>query len=158
MKVIGNIIWMLFGGLESAIVLFFYGIVACITIIGIPFGKQAFKMAKLIIAPFGKTVETHFGSHPILNILWMLWGGLESCICFYWIGILYCISIIGIPFGKQWFKMGKLVLFPFGANIVSAADKKAAEEAAKAAEAAAAVAAEAAETVAETVETATDAQ
>lgn len=154
MKVIGNIIWMLFGGLESAIALFFYGIVACITIIGIPFGKQAFKMAKLMIAPFGKVVEGHFGSHPILNILWMIFGGLESCICFFWIGILYCITIIGIPFGKQWFKMAKLILFPFGAKVVSAAQIKAEEEAAKAAEAAANVAAEAAETV----EAATDAQ
>ena len=118
MKTIGNLLWFFFTGLETAIMWFFLGIAWCITLIGIPFGKQAFKMAKLIIAPFGKTVETHFGSHPILNILWMLWGGLESCICFYWIGILYCITIIGIPFGKQWFKMAKLVFKPFGKSVV----------------------------------------
>lgn len=153
MKVLGNIIWFLFGGFESAVVLFFYGIAACITIIGIPFGRQAFKMAGLIIAPFGKVVKGNFGSHPIMNILWMIFGGLESAICFFWVGIIYCITIIGIPFGKQWFKMAKLVLFPFGATIESAAKIKAAEEAAKAAEAEAAAAAVAAEAA-----TATDAQ
>ena len=144
MKVLGNIIWFLFGGFESAVVLFIYGLLACITIIGIPFGRQAFKMSNLMIAPFGKVVKGNFGSHPIMNILWMIFGGLESCICFYFIGICYCITIIGIPFGKQWFKMGKLILFPFGATIESAAKLKAAAEAAKAAEAEAAAAAAAA--------------
>ncbi len=144
MKVIGNIIWFLFGGFESAVALFFLGIIYCITIIGIPFGRQAFKMAHLMIAPFGKVVQGHFGAHPIMNILWMIFGGLESCIGFYIIGIIYCITIIGIPFGKQWFKMGKLIIFPFGAKIESAAKLKAAAEAAKTAEAEAAAAAAAA--------------
>lgn len=120
MKLIGNIIWFLFGGFESAIALCVTGLVYCITIIGIPFGKQAFKMAKLMISPFGKTVNTNFGKHPIMNIIWIIFGGLEACIGFFILGLLYCITIIGIPFGKQWFKMGKLILCPFGATVDSA--------------------------------------
>lgn len=126
MKLIGNIIWFLFGGLETAIVLFLYGLLCCVTIIGIPVGLQLFKMAKLMLAPFGKVVSGNFGAHPILNVIWFLFGGLWSAISFFFLGLGYCITIIGIPFGLQWFKMAKLILFPFGAKIESAAALKAA--------------------------------
>lgn len=117
MKVIGNILWIIFTGLYSAIAYFLLGIVWCITIIGIPFGKQCFKFARLAIWPFGSTVDTNFGKHPIANVLWIIFGGLEMAIAFAVIGVVWCITIIGIPFGKQCFKFAKLSFMPFGAQI-----------------------------------------
>lgn len=117
MKVIGNILWIIFTGLYSAIAYFLLGIVWCITIIGIPFGKQCFKFARLAIWPFGSTVDTNFGKHPIANVLWIIFGGLEMAIAFAFIGVVWCITIVGIPFGKQCFKFAKLSFMPFGAQI-----------------------------------------
>ena len=117
MKVIGNILWIIFTGLYSAIAYFLLGIVWCITIIGSPFGKQCFKFARLAIWPFGSTVDTNFGKHPIANVLWIIFGGLEMAIAFAVIGVVWCITIIGIPFGKQCFKFAKLSFMPFGAQI-----------------------------------------
>ena len=116
MKTIGNIIWVIFGGLEMAIAYFFIGLIWCITIIGIPFGKQIWKMASLVIWPFGKKVDSNFGKHPILNVIWIIFGGLELAIVEAIIGIVFCITIIGIPFGKQYFKLAKLCFMPFGAE------------------------------------------
>ena len=117
MKTIGNILWFLLIGLWSAIGYALIGLVLCITIIGIPFGKQCFKMAKLVLTPFGKTVKTNFDKHPIANIIWLLLAGWEMAIGFIVMGLIFCITIIGIPFGKQCFKLAKLSFIPFGANL-----------------------------------------
>ena len=117
MKTIANLIWFVFGGVTSAIAFFFLGILWCITSIGIPFGKQAFKMAGLVLFPFGKRVNTNFEKHPIANALWFLLGGVGMAIGYIFLGILFCITIIGIPFGKQVFKMAKLAAIPFGATV-----------------------------------------
>ncbi len=117
MKTIGNILWFIFTGFGAAIAWFFTGLIWCITIIGIPFGKQCFKIAKLVIWPFGNEAKTDFGKHPIANVIWIIFGGLELTIGFVIIGALWCITIIGIPFGKQCFKLAKLALTPFGATI-----------------------------------------
>ena len=117
MKTLGNVLWFLFTGLGAGLSWFFLGIVWCITIIGIPFGKQAFKLAKLSFFPFGKTVNTNFGKHPIANIIWIVLGGLPLAISFLFAGLIWCITIIGIPFGKQCFKLAKLALTPFGATV-----------------------------------------
>ncbi|MBO5110130.1 MAG: YccF domain-containing protein [Clostridia bacterium] len=117
MKLIGNLLWFIFTGLLSSIAWFLLGILWCITIIGIPFGKQCFKMAKLVLFPFGKTVKTDFGKHPIANILWLVFGGLELCVGYLVVGVIWCITIVGIPFGKQCFKLASLSLIPFGASI-----------------------------------------
>lgn len=117
MKTIGNILWFLLTGLWEGIVWFFTGIVWCITIIGIPFGLQAFKIAKLIIWPFGRVVNKNFGKHPIANVIWIIFGGLFMALGFLLLGVIWCITIIGIPFGKQCFKLASLSLSPFGATI-----------------------------------------
>ena len=117
MKTLGNIIWFLLVGLVSAIAWFLLGVLWCITIIGIPFGRQCFKLARLFIWPFGAVVNTHFDKHPIANILWLIFGGLELVFGYVISGVLFCITIIGIPFGKQCFKLAKLALLPFGADI-----------------------------------------
>ena len=118
MSLLGNIIWFIFGGFVSGLSWLFSGIVWCITIIGIPYGLQCFKFASLSFFPFGKEVEYGGGAMSTLaNIIWLLffgwWMALENMI----VGLLWCITIVGIPFGNQFFKIAKLSLTPFGATI-----------------------------------------
>ena len=118
MKILGNILWFIFGGFFTALMFALIGAIWCITIIGIPIGIQAFKAAWLTLAPFGKKVVYGGGvGKIILNILWIIFGGLILSInCCIW-GIIMCITLVGIPFGKQYFKLAKLALMPFGATI-----------------------------------------
>lgn len=117
MKTLANIIWFIFGGLWLGLAWAFLGILLCITIIGIPLGKQCFKAAKLTFMPFGKKVVTHFEKHPIANIIWILVCGWEMAIGYLTSGIICCITIIGIPLGLQAFKLTALALLPFGATV-----------------------------------------
>lgn len=117
MKFLGNLIWLVFGGLITALGWFILGLLLCITIIGIPLGKQFFKFSKVMLWPMGKEVETNFDKHPVLNILWLIFFGWEMAIGHLFLGVLFCITIIGIPFGMQWFKLMRLALLPFGATI-----------------------------------------
>ncbi|ABX80707.1 YccF domain-containing protein [Acholeplasma laidlawii] len=119
MKILGNIIWFIFGGLFAGLAWFILGILLCITIIGIPIGLQFFKFAQLVIWPFGNDVNIDFNKHPILNILWIIFLGWETALGYIFIGAIFCMTIIGIPFGLQWFKLSKLALIPFGATIKS---------------------------------------
>ena len=119
MKTIGNIIWFLFGGFLGALMYFLSGIVLCVTIIGIPVGRQCFKFARLSLFPFGKEIipgESTFSF--LVNVLWLIFFGAEIALSYVVLGLLYCVTIIGIPFGKQCFKLAKLALCPFGAQIV----------------------------------------
>ncbi|MCK9536609.1 MAG: YccF domain-containing protein [Bacilli bacterium] len=116
MKLIGNILWFLLVGLWGAIYYFVAEILLCIIIIGIPFGLQCFKLGKLMVFPFGKNVKTNFEKHPIANIIWVIVLGWEMALSNLIAGIIFYITIIGIPFGKQCFKLAKLSLIPFGAN------------------------------------------
>jgi uncharacterized membrane protein YccF (DUF307 family) len=117
MKLIGNIIWFVFGGFIAAILWALLGIILCVTIIGIPLGLQCFKFANLVLFPFGREVKMNFEKHPIANILWAVLFGWEMALGYIGVGVIFCITIIGIPFGLQWFKLTTLALFPFGAKI-----------------------------------------
>lgn len=117
MKTFGNILWLIFTGFWSAVCWFLLGVILCITIIGIPFGKQCFKISKLVFWPMGKTVKTNFGKHPIANIIWIIIFGWELAVGFLFAGLIWCITIIGIPFGKQCFKLMQLAFMPFGASL-----------------------------------------
>ncbi|HOA33878.1 MAG: YccF domain-containing protein [Clostridiales bacterium] len=114
-----NILWFFLGGFIIAAVYALYGLLFTITIIGIPFGKQCFKLARLSLAPFGKEiVYPKFGAGSVLmNILWILLAGIETCALNFAIGVALCCTIIGIPFGIQFFKLAALSLLPFGADI-----------------------------------------
>jgi uncharacterized membrane protein YccF (DUF307 family) len=116
MKTVGNVIWFIFGGLFWAIASIIAGVIWCITIIGIPVGLQMFKFAKFVIWPFGKQVKEQniTGFKTIINILWIIFGGIEMALGFVITGLLLCITIVGIPFGKQYFKMARFVLTPLG--------------------------------------------
>lgn len=117
MKILGNILWLVFGRFIMAIGYFLLGLLLCITIIGIPFGLQLFKMGRLVLFPFGAEVNSRFEKHPIVNILWLIFIGWGAAVSHLITGVILCITIIGIPFGMQWFKLAKLALFPFGADI-----------------------------------------
>ncbi len=119
MKTIGNLLWFVFGGLLSGLSWWLAGIIWCITIIGIPYGRQCFKFASLSFFPFKKDV-VYGGGAPstIANIIWVIFFGIWMAIGNALIGALWCITIVGIPFGKQFFKIAKLALTPFGAKIV----------------------------------------
>ncbi|HCM89077.1 MULTISPECIES: YccF domain-containing protein [Vagococcus] len=120
MNVLGNIIWLIFGGLMGAISWFIAGCLWCVTIIGIPVGLQCFKIAGLSLWPFGKKVVYGTSSMSFLvNIIWLLVSGWVLALGHVISGILLCITIIGIPFGKQSFKLAQLALMPFGARVVS---------------------------------------
>lgn len=118
LKTLGNIVWFILGGFISWISWVVIGILWSITIIGIPVGKQCFKFAKMSAAPFGK--EIHFGDGGasfLLNVLWILLGGFVMVIEEVTMGIVFCLTIVGIPFGLQHFKHAKLALLPFGSTI-----------------------------------------
>ena len=116
MRLIGNIIWILLGGFVSAVHTAMIGLLLCVTIIGIPFGLQCFKLAGLMLTPFGQKVDTHFFRHPIANIVWLLLSGIGVVAEHLVSGVLLCITVVGIPFGLQHFKLFWLSLFPFGAK------------------------------------------
>jgi len=105
------------GGIVIAILWLLLAILSFISLIGIPFGLDALKMAKLSLNPFGKNVEINFDKHPVLNIIWLVLFGWEIFIIHVLLSTILCVTIIGIPFGLQWFKMAKFSLFPYGAKI-----------------------------------------
>ena len=118
MKSIGNLLWFIFGGFIGGMSWTLSGLFWCITIIGIPIGKQCFKLAKLAFFPFGKEVEYVGGPVSFLaNVLWLIFSGIPMAAEFALIGVLMCITVVGIPFGHQMFKLAKLALMPFGAKV-----------------------------------------
>ena len=121
MSLLGNIIWIVFGGLLMSAAYFFLGIVYCISIVGISVGLQLFKMAGLSLYPFGREVRDRNGEmgcwSMFLNILWIVFGGVEMALGHAVIGLLFCITMVGIPFGLQHFKLAVLALMPFGKEI-----------------------------------------
>lgn len=119
MAFLGNLLWFLFGGLIGGLGWTLAGCLWCITIVGIPVGLQCFKFAGLAFFPFGKEIVYGGGTFSVLvNIIWLLLSGLELTIGYVVLGCLWCITIVGIPFGKQCFKLAKLALMPFGASVV----------------------------------------
>ena len=123
MKILGNLIWLLFGGFIVAIEYFVSSILLMVTIIGIPFGLQTLKLASLAIWPFGRdAVPTHQGTgclSTVMNVLWLLCGGIWIALTHLIFGILLAITIIGIPFAKQHLKLAAIGLTPFGREIRS---------------------------------------
>ena len=117
MSCLGTRIWILLGGVWTALYWFIAGVLLSITIIGIPLGAQCFKAAKLTLAPFGKTVITHFERHPIANLLWIILAGWELAVGYLFASLICCITVVGIPFGLQGFKLMVLAFCPFGAEV-----------------------------------------
>jgi uncharacterized membrane protein YccF (DUF307 family) len=123
MKILGNLVWLIFGGIIIAVEYFVGSIVLMITIIGIPFGIQTLKMAALAIWPFGRDTRVHTRAsgclYILMNVLWLISGGLWIALTHAFFGLLLCITIIGLPFGLQHFKLTAIALNPFGRDIVN---------------------------------------
>ena len=121
MKFIGNILWLLLGGVLISFYYAVVGLLFCLTIIGIPFGLQLFKMAGVALWPFGHNIipgANDTGCLSILmNIIWIVVGGVEICLMHLTFGAILCLTIVGIPLGIQHFKMALLALAPFGQKI-----------------------------------------
>lgn len=118
MNFLGNLIWALTGGIICFICWLVAGILWCCTIIGIPVGLQCFKLSLLSLCPFGREIQNNgkFSSF-ILNIIWICISGIDLCVLHLVLGLILCITIIGIPFGKQHFKLAMVALMPFGTSV-----------------------------------------
>ena len=120
MKTIGNLIWFVLCGVWLGLSYLIAGMIACITIIGIPFGIQAFKLAGYVMWPFGRTLQESVGnrfSKGVMNVIWIIVGGIWLAIEHVLFGAILCLTIIGIPFGIKNFSMAKLALFPFDYSV-----------------------------------------
>lgn len=118
MGCLGNILWFVFGGWISGLSWLMAGCIWCVTIVGIPWGLQCFKFASLSFCPFGKEVVYGGGAVSVIaNIIWLLISGIPLAVENAMLGVIMCITIIGIPFGKQYFKIAALSLMPFGSEI-----------------------------------------
>jgi uncharacterized membrane protein YccF (DUF307 family) len=119
----GNIIWLIFGGFFAALGYFVGGLLLCITVIGIPFGVQCFKIGLFVLRPFGlQAIHSRSSSgclSILFNIIWILSGGFATALAHLTFGVVLCLTIVGIPFGLQHFKLIEVSLMPFGKDIVS---------------------------------------
>ena len=117
MGCIGNVLWFLLGGFVLGLSWCLAGVLWCVTIVGIPVGMQCFKLAGLSFFPFGKDVRYGGGAVSfLLNLIWLIVSGIPLAIVAAGCGLLFCVTILGIPFGLQCFKLAKLALMPFGAD------------------------------------------
>jgi uncharacterized membrane protein YccF (DUF307 family) len=118
MNLLLNIIWLIFGGFIVVLAYLLGGILLCITIIGIPFGIQCFKLAGLALAPFGREIrekEPPSGALAvIMNVIWIILPGLELAVFHLVMALLFALTIIGLPLAAQHLKMTRLALLPFG--------------------------------------------
>ena len=126
MKLILNILWLIIGGIVIAAIYFIIGLLMCITVIGIPFGVQLFKLGSFALWPFGRELVNGPGEpgclSVVMNLLWILLGWWEIAIMHFIFGLIFCITIVGIPWGVRHFRMAIASVFPFGKEIVSTAE------------------------------------
>ena len=123
MNFLGNLVWLIFGGLLTAIMYWIAGLMMCVTIIGIPFGVQLFKIGMLALCPFGHELVPKSGDNTgcvsvIFNVLWILLGWWEIALTHFAFGLILCCTIIGIPWGLQHCKLALASALPFGKEIV----------------------------------------
>ena len=122
MKFLGNILWLVLGGLVVALVYFLVGLLFCLTVIGIPFGVQLIKLGVYALWPFGHELVYGPGQpgclSTVMNVLWILLGWWEIALTHLVFGLILCVTIIGIPWGLQHFKMALGAVFPFGKEIL----------------------------------------
>ena len=116
-----NVLWLVLGGIVTAIEYVVSSLLLMLTIVGIPFGMQTLKLAGLALWPFGKKVVDGGRAsgclYILMNVLWILLGGIWIAFSHLVFGVILCITIIGFPFGLQHFKLAKLALMPFGAEV-----------------------------------------
>lgn len=118
MSVLGNIIWLIFGGFLAGLGYMIGGLALCLTIVGIPFGLQTIKLGVATFAPFGREVREFENANrvgnTIFNMIWIILFGWEIALAHLIHGLVLAVTIIGLPFAKQHFKLIPLALLPFG--------------------------------------------
>lgn len=123
MKILGNIIWLIFGGLETAVEYFVSSLVLMITIVGIPFGIATMRLAVLTLWPFGSHIvdkpESNGCLNLFMNVLWFIVGGFWIALTHLGFAILLAITIVGLPWAKMHLRLMHLALAPFGKKIVN---------------------------------------
>lgn len=123
MRLLGNLIWIIFGGFVIAVEYVISSVGMMVTIVGIPFGLQSLKLAEVALFPFNKKVVPAYSSTGcisfIMNVIWFFIGGLPIALTHLLFGLLFTITIVGIPFGNQHFKLMRLAFTPFGKRIVN---------------------------------------
>lgn len=122
MSLVGNIIWLIFGGFLSGVGYIIGGIGTCLTIIGIPFGLKAIDLGIATFAPFGKEIVVKPSASGVLtsifNVIWIIFFGWAIALNHLIWGVILAITIVGLPFAKQHFKLMVLALLPFGRELV----------------------------------------
>ena len=118
MKTLGNIFWVVFGGWLVALEYLVAAVSLMVTVVGIPFGWQLLKIAWLSLLPFGNEFERAEADFPVtrwfFNIIWLIFFGLVIVASHLLLGLLFSLTIVGLPFGIQHFKLAKVALWPFG--------------------------------------------
>lgn len=121
MTLLGNLIWLVFGGFTAALGTVLGGLALCLTIIGIPFGIQTIKLGLSMLFPFGKEVvaepEAESTLNTILNLVWIVVWGWALALNHLLFAAILAITIVGIPFAQQHLKLMKLSLLPFGRHL-----------------------------------------
>ncbi|MEM7049814.1 MAG: YccF domain-containing protein [Acidobacteriota bacterium] len=121
MQFLGNVLWLIFGGLIAGLGYVFGGLVLCLTLIGIPFGIQAVKLGFATLWPFGKVVLEREGANSVgrvvFNVLWILLFGWEIALAHLVSAVVLAITVVGIPFSIQHIKLIPLSLLPFGREL-----------------------------------------
>ncbi len=121
MSLLGNILWLIFGGLIAGVGYIIGGLLFCLTIIGIPFGVQTMKIGVATLTPFGKEIveleDANSTTRLILNVVWLVFFGWEIALAHAGSALVLAITIIGIPFALQHLKLIPLALLPFGRDL-----------------------------------------
>ena len=122
MSLLGNLVWLLFGGFLTGLGYLVLGAVMCLTIVGIPFGLQAIKVGLASFAPFGMEIEEAPGSggalQTVANLIWLVFAGWALAVHHLFWGLVLALTIIGLPFAQQHIKLIPISLFPFGKVLV----------------------------------------
>ena len=120
MSLIGNLIWLVFGGLIAGVIYILGGALLCLTVVGIPFGLQAIHLGVATLAPFGKTVvttENQSALKILFDVIWILLFGWEIAMAHLTAALILAITVIGLPFARQHLKLIPVALFPFGQDL-----------------------------------------
>ncbi len=122
MSFIGNLVWLIFGGMLAALVYIAGGAILCLTIVGIPFGLQCIKLGVAMLAPFGKELyrspQASDTLYVIMNLIWFVLFGWQIALLHLVLALVLAITLIGLPFARQHIKLIPLALFPFGHDLV----------------------------------------
>ncbi|MEY2959853.1 MAG: hypothetical protein RLZZ01_2421 [Actinomycetota bacterium] len=120
-KFVGNVLWLVLCGFEMAVAWLFIGAFLAITVVGLPFGLQCFKLASFSLWPFGRAAVDDPNASRLGILGAVIWFVPGAFLAFGYVlsGLLLCLTVIGVPFGLQAFKLAGLAFAPFGKQIVS---------------------------------------